>query len=152
MNKLVVLVMSVFLMAGCCNKGDTETSVVMEIEEETAEHHHEDDGEDLELNDGVKWLINDEMKPFIHETEAAVNQFVADGSADYQALAELLKEKNTALIMSCTMEGKSHDELHKWLHPHMELVSELEEAESDEQAELVKELKGSFATFHHYFE
>lgn len=152
MKKLIGLLMSAFLIAGCCNKEDSNVIVVEVVEEETATLHHEDDGEALGLNNGSKWLINDEMKPFVQETEAAVNQFSPTESADYEGLVELLKEKNTALIKSCTMEGESHDELHKWLHPHLELVSELEQAEGDDQVKIVRQLKGSFETFHHYFE
>jgi hypothetical protein len=32
------------------------------------------------------------------------------------------------------MDGKSHDELHKWLHPHMALIESLQEAENDDAA------------------
>lgn len=50
------------------------------------------------------------------------------------------------------MKGKSHDELHKWLHPHMTLVAELKSAENPAAAEgIISDLKSSFETYHAYF-
>ncbi|MEZ4950622.1 MAG: hypothetical protein R2784_14740 [Saprospiraceae bacterium] len=72
---------------------------------------------------------------------------------DYNALAEQLKNKNNGLIKSCTMDGKSHEELHKWLHPHIQLIDALEDAENKEEADkIISELKASFQTYHNYFQ
>ena len=51
------------------------------------------------------------------------------------------------------MTGKSHDELHKWLHPYMELVDELKEVENPIQGkEVLGKIEASFAQFEQYFE
>ena len=56
-------------------------------------------------------------------------------------------------MKSCTMKGESHDELHKWLHPHMELVEELSKAKTDEKAnELVSQLRESYQSYNQYFQ
>ncbi len=74
-------------------------------------------------------------------------------NADYKELGEQLGGQNKRLIKSCTMKGKSHDELHKWLHPHMQLVEALEDAENEQNAnKTIKQLKESFQTFHNYFQ
>jgi glycine cleavage system protein P-like pyridoxal-binding family len=79
--------------------------------------------------------------------------FIPTESQDYQELAENLKAQNSALIKSCTMKGESHDELHKWLHPHLELTNALAESESAEEAEeIVSELQQSFKIYQNYFE
>lgn len=49
--------------------------------------------ESISLNNGEKWLVNEEMKPFILEAETILKEFMANGSTDYQTLAEQLKEK-----------------------------------------------------------
>ena len=50
------------------------------------------------------------------------------------------------------MDGKSHDELHKWLHPHLEIVKALEdEADASKANEIVLQLQDSYQQYHHYF-
>jgi hypothetical protein len=103
----------------------------------------------IEYNNGQKWTVNPEMTPYILEAEEILLKY--DGS-DYKELATQLEGKNQGLINSCTMKGKSHEELHKWLHPHMQLITSLGEAENVEASEgLVEELKASFQTYHKYF-
>ena len=82
-----------------------------------------------------------------------IQDFNSNESNDYKALAENLKEQNDSLIRSCTMKGKSHEELHKWLHPHLGLVKELSDAaHSDEAGEVVSRLEESYHTYQMYFE
>ena len=107
----------------------------------------------LELNNGEKWKVNDEMMPPIHNMEKDINAFVTAEQKDYKSLAEELQKNIDLLISSCTMKGKSHDELHKWLHPYLELVNELSNANSEEEAnQMVNKLQLSFETFNIYFQ
>lgn len=103
----------------------------------------------IELNEGQKWIVNEEMSPFILEAEQILMQY--DGS-NFENLAEQLENKNKGLIKSCTMDGKSHDELHKWLLPHMQLIEALDDAESKSEADkIITQIKSSFQTYHTYF-
>ena len=113
-------------------------------------HQHNSGEVSIELDNGKKWKVNTEMTPFITSGEQILNEF--DGK-DYKALAKQLKEKNNGLIKSCTMNGKSHDELHKWLHPHLQLVDALSKAKNEQEAEeVISELKKSFTTYNTYFQ
>lgn len=113
---------------------------------------HNEEG-NINLNNGEKWQVNSEMTPHIEKSNAMLDEFVNNESKDYKQLALNLKDQNNALIQSCTMKGESHDELHKWLHPHIELINELSAAESPEAAEAtIKKLEDSFETYHSYFE
>src|SRR5690606_19644238 len=110
-----------------------------------AEHHHDESSEAIELNNNEKWIVNEEMKPYVMKGEELVNSYIQDSRTDHKALAEQLKEQNNQLIKSCTMKGKSHDELHKWLHPHLEMVKELEnETDVARANEIVLQLQGSY--------
>lgn len=107
----------------------------------------------INLNDDEKWAVNEEMKPFISDSEKILNEFIAKKSNDFISLAAQLKEKNAGLVKSCTMQGASHDELHKWLHPHMELIKSLADAGDLEAATLtIDELKESFVTYNQFFQ
>lgn len=105
---------------------------------------------DLELNNGEKWIVNEEMKPFVLEAKQKVSQY---DNGDYTLLAEQIKEQNQGLIKSCTMTGESHDELHKWLEPHLKLTQELADAKNEKQAkEIVAQIEKSFETYNAYFQ
>lgn len=107
---------------------------------------------DINLNEGEKWEVNSAMKPHIEKGEDILKAYEVNEDQDYLQLANKLKEQNQALIKSCTMKGASHDELHKWLHPHMDLISKLGKAENPEQAEsIVDDLEDSFQVFHDFF-
>jgi len=45
----------------------------------------------IELDNGKKWTVNDEMKPFIAEGEKLVDNYIQSGDDDYIKLAEALK-------------------------------------------------------------
>ncbi len=134
LNTLTIVVLGSMLTLGCSNGAETEKGEVVQIE----------------LNEGQKWKVNSEMSPHVLAGEKILNEF--DGS-DYQGLAERMGDKNSELINSCTMDGKSHDELHKWLHPHMQLIDALSEAENMQQAnEIIVQLKASYVIYHTHFD
>lgn len=146
---LTIALTAISLFAASCGNKPTEKTDTTA----TALRDHADKVESIELDNGKKWQVNVEMIPFILESEKILNDYVSAGSTDWSILATQLKEKNSGLIKSCTMKGKSHDELHKWLHPHMELINSLSQAKSSSNAKvLISELKKSFEAFHSYFQ
>ncbi|MCC2589643.1 hypothetical protein [Chryseobacterium sp. MFBS3-17] len=150
MKKVFVLGISVLFLWSCNNT--TEKSTTHQETENHAEHQQDESSESIELNNGEKWLVNEEMKPFVMKGEELVNAYIQDGKTDYKTLAEQLKDQNTQLIRSCTMTGKSHDELHKWLHPHLEIVKTLESETDEAKAnQIVLSLQKSYQDYHHYF-
>ena len=149
--KIITLsMMLTFAFTGCKQeKSDSHDHDAMVVSEGEENHANEDNNEPIALNDGKKWEANAEMKPFIMKGEALVAEY--DG--DYKMLAENLTDQNNQLIKSCTMEGTSHDELHKWLHPHLEMVKELKDMDDQAIADAkVKEIKTSYDSYHQYFE
>lgn len=107
----------------------------------------------IELNNGEKWKVNAEMMPPLNASKKLISDFSVNEEKDYKALAEKLKVNNKSLISSCTMDGKSHDELHKWLHPYMGLLNELEDADNEEEAsQIFTKIEQSFKTFNQSFE
>lgn len=148
-----------FTWISCNNNKTAETAKsesaapAPEQEAENHEHHNNDVSAAIELNNGERWAVNNEMKPYVTAGTELVDNFIKAGNTDYVALAKQLKEQNDKLIKSCTMEGKSHDELHKWLHPHLELVKELEEEkDAAKNKEVVTHLKDSYEMYNKYFQ
>lgn len=140
-----------FFILSCGNTSTEQTKDKEAIA--THEEHHDHNTNAIELNNGEKWVVNVEMTPYVKKGEELVNNYVTNNSTDYKVLAAQLKEQNDQLISSCTMDGKSHEELHKWLHPHLELVKELSSAETKEAAdEIVTRLKNSYEMYNQYFQ
>jgi hypothetical protein len=69
----------------------------------------------LELNDGKKWEVAKPMMVPIRNLERAVEDFERTPGRDHAVLATEIQEYLGRLVTNCTMEGKAHDELHKWL-------------------------------------
>ena len=153
MNKLILTFAVISLLFCSCDNSTNKKSKNQTEVAEHNEHHHNKESEVLKLNSGSKWVVNEEMKPFILEAEGILNQHIENQSQDYHTLAAQLKDKNNGLIKSCTMKGESHDELHKWLYPHIELIESLSKAESTEEAsEIIDNLQASFLTYNQYFQ
>lgn len=129
------------------------TDQEVKVHDEHTDHDHSQMAEAIELDNGNKWAVNDEMKPNIEKEEETLKSYLDSGSDDYKTLAADLEKINGALIESCTMEGKSHDELHKWLHPHIELIKALKATDDKEEAnELINDLVRSFDIYHRHFD
>ena len=72
---------------------------------------------------------------------------------DYKSLSEKLQSNIDLLTSNCTMKGKAHDELHKWLLPYIDLVKELSEAKDETEASKhFENIQISFTTFNQYFQ
>lgn len=153
MKKIIVLGMCVVFCWSCNNSGKTASSEESEIHIEGHEEHHYNESSDaIELNNGEKWIVNEEMKPFVLKGSELVDTYIEDGQSDYKELAEQLKDQNDQLIINCTMTGKSHDELHKWLHPKLALVNDLEnETDPVKADEIVIQIQNSYLQYHEYF-
>ena len=150
MKKTIVVAMSVMLFWSC-NTTSEKNAMQSEVQDETA-HQHNENSDIIELNNGEKWKVNEEMKPFVQKGEELVNTYIQKNGTDYKLLAEEIKSENSKLIKSCTMQGKSHDELHKWLLPHLEIVKTLEaETDSAKATHAITNLQQSYQDYHKNF-
>lgn len=145
----IVAISAAFLMSCKNDSKQSEVENTLDTEQVQVETASSDA---IQLNNGEKWAVNEEMKPYVMRSEELVALYVKNNDTDYKKLAQELKDQNNLLIKSCTMDGASHDELHKWLHPHLEMVSMLAEVETPEKVkELISEIEGSFIKYHTYF-
>ena len=153
--KKVLLVAIGSMLALSCNKTAEKTTVDTSTNIEVKsldEHDMSEKSEAIQMNNGSKWLVNNEMKPFVMKGEELVKTYIEKKQTDYKTLATKVKQQNEQLIKSCTMDGASHDELHKWLHPHLELTKKLENDTDVAHADAtVKELERSYNSYHDYF-
>ena len=161
MKKMIIsALLGLAIVVSCDKKQESQTELSTTEQTAPEDHANHDDKEKsddhdesvkLELNNGEKWTMNEEMKPFINEMENQVKSYDPT-NGDYKMLGKNLSETNDHLIKSCTIKGTPHDVLHAWLMPHMQEIDKLKKAESrDEANHIVKELKESMEEYHEYF-
>ena len=107
----------------------------------------------LELNDGKKWVVDKPMMAHIRSMEKAVHDFEGTPGRDHAALAATIQDDLGRLVTNCTMEGKAHDELHKWLMPFLGFSAEYAKAtDPGVQQQKFAEIKNALVVFNEYFE
>ena len=147
MKYTIISILAVSILLPACNHKHAANS-------EHANHDQVLEQVSIELDGGEPWKVNLEMVPHIMAQEEALNEYITSSKIGrYQQLAEDLKKHNSKLISSCTMDGKSHEELHKWLHPHIELIEALKNAKTEDDAKtVIHNLEESFRTYNTYFQ
>lgn len=153
MNKLILtFAVGSLLLYSCGNSTNEKLNNQPEVAKHN-DHHHDDESEAIELNNGEKWTVDANMLTHIRTMENDVISFAKVEQKDYKVLSEKLQANIDLLTSNCTMTGQAHDELHKWLLPYMDLVKSLYEAEDEaEAAKQFEKIKISFSTFNQYFQ
>lgn len=149
-KKIISILVSALLLASCGGnsneKKDDNKKVILN------EEHHHSDSEKIELNSGEKWKVKDEMMVYIRTMEKEVNTFATSNKKEYKTLAQNLQKNIELLTSSCTMTGKAHDELHKWLLPYIDLANHFSQAKTEmEEIKLFENIHASFITFNQFF-
>jgi TolA-binding protein len=153
MKKITISFTLISLFLFSCSNTSNEKSKQQTETVTHEEHQHSDDVQTIELNNGEKWKVEGNMITHIRNMEIDINSFANVEQKDFKSLAEKLQSNIDLLTSNCTMEGKAHDELHKWLLPYIDIVKELSEAKDETEAsKQFKNIQTSFTTFNQYFQ
>lgn len=153
MNKITLSLTAFSFFLFSCGNTSNEKSKEQTETATHEEHHHEGETETIELNNGEKWKVDANMLLHIRNMESDVSTFSQNKQKSYKTFAEKLQTNIDLLTSNCTMTGQTHDELHKWLLPYIDLVKELSEAKGEtEVAKKFENIQISFTTFNQYFQ
>lgn len=153
MKKITILIPVIGLFLFSCGNTSNEKSKEQTETVTQEELHHNAEIQTIELNNGEKWKVDANMLTHIRNMENDVISFAKVEQKDYKSLTEKLQSNIDLLTSNCTMKGKAHDELHKWLLPYIDLVKELSEAKDETEAEKqFQNIQTSFTTFNQYFQ
>lgn len=160
MKKLMILLLMATYGFVACNRSEptaettTQDSTQTTVESTEEEHHdHDHASEHPELDNGKKWKVNEDMMVHVRTMEKDMTAFASDKEKNHPAMSDKLHANIDLLTSSCTMTGKAHDELHKWLVPFIEAVDEYSEIADPAKAdEKFAELQNRMVTFNLYFE
>jgi hypothetical protein len=158
---IITVVACISMAYGCSDPITKENNETIKAQQEpisasTESEHHHTEGASIELNNGHKWKVEVEMMKYITNMQSDVKLFSEANNKNlnnYITLGADLQKNIDLLTSNCTMEGKAHDELHKWLLPYIDMVDKFNKSknESDNQA-IFKEIENSFVLFNQYFE
>lgn len=132
---LLVLIVSFFVLESCSES----TKVYAPVAYKDVK---------IELNDGKRWPVSEGMKPYIKTSFEIINS----NPDSFEKRAPELSELKNEFINSCDMSGVGHDNLHTWLMPYIDLLNELETADSERMSELQLELKNAQKVYRAHFE
>lgn len=151
MKQILFLIIACGILTGCGNPDNSERTKAESPAQKT--HTHTGEEETIELNNGEKWKVDANMMVHINSMETEVLAFNGTTLPEYKTLSASLQQNIELLTSNCTMEGKAHDELHKWLVPFIDLVDVFAGATNEEDAEdHYVHIKTSLTRFHKYFE
>lgn len=152
MKKIVFISLLFYTLGACTSDHKSQDEHATHSEQEIVhEDHQHVEMEEIVLNKGEKWLVDENMMAYIRTMEKAISTFDTK-KGNYASLAKTLQENVDLLTSNCTMTGQAHDELHKWLLPYIDLVDNLVNAsDEDAAARTYDELIHSFETFNTYF-
>lgn len=141
MKAILTSIILLFLITSCTNQSDSK-----ENSESNKNTYN------IELVNNEKWEVNKEMMVHIKDMESNIEAVSNQSSPNYEDLGSKLDENIGLLTSNCTMTGKAHDELHKWLLPFIDLVKELNAAGSKEkQQQSFEAIQESMNEFNTYF-
>ena len=153
MKKITISLTVISLFLFSCSKKKKKKSKQQTETVTHEEHQHNDEMQTIELNNGEKWKVDANMITHIRNMENDVISFAKVEQKDYKSLSEKLQSNIDLLTSNCTMKGKAHDELHKWLLPYIDLVKELSEAKDETEAsKQFQNIQTSFTAFNQYFQ
>lgn len=116
---------SIVTFIGIISCNNTQQNAANATQDSVVTDNHElKESEEIELNNGEKWKVDEPMMALIKKMEKDVISFKKTEINNYAILAKSLKITIDSLTSNCTMEGRAHDELHKWLLPFIDLVDE----------------------------
>ncbi|MDP4581623.1 MAG: hypothetical protein NWS66_11860 [Saprospiraceae bacterium] len=153
MKKITISITAISLFLFSCSNTFNEKSKQKTETVTQEEHQHNDEMQTIELNNGEKWKVDANMITHIRNTENDIISFSTIEQKDHKSLVEKLQSNIDLLTSNCTIKGKAHDELHKWLLPYIDLVKEPSEAKDEtEAAKEFEIIQTSFTTFNQYFQ
>lgn len=154
--RIIFLFAAGFILFGCTTGSDKNIKVQQDSLVAEEHHHHDEEADAIQMDSGKKWVIVPEMMKYLRNIESAAAEFPKKENPsfdDYKILAKFIEKNLESLTSNCTMTGKAHDELHKWLVPFLDLSKEFSESKNQEEAKNnFQKVKESFEVFNKYFE
>jgi len=118
----------------------------------TSRSQQEKASEELVLNNGTKWKIDQATGNNIAHLRQVAKKINGYTLADLHQKGAMLQAGIDQMIKECRMKGPDHLALHQWLKPLMEEVAQLNRATNPASAQgHFNQIRKRLALFHQYF-
>lgn len=138
---LITISLSAVLLGFGCTQKEKQTDL---HQHEQSEAHAEPDFAPVQLDNGEKWIAN-------QETTDGVNNLLRlldNPTSNIQSLKESMTAEVSDIFKKCTMKGESHEQLHNFLLPLKEKIEKLQGGNVQD----LEEIKSYLNTYKNYFE
>ncbi len=128
-TKFILLTVLAALFLSC--KNDTKNEIPSSSEKKEL---NIDESIKLKLNNGQKWIANEETHIGIKNMDSLIKAFNANDAKSYFDLGQALSIQTSFVIKNCTMKGEAHDQLHVVLVPMLDDILVLKETKNNKDA------------------
>lgn len=146
-SKIIIVIILIGSFSSCKKETQNSLSNTREIEEISLL-----DTLTLKLDNGKKWIVNNETQIGINKMDSIIKAFHNGVEKDYLKLGKDLSIQTGYIIRSCNMQGEAHDQLHVVLVPMLDKISVLKETNNKKESEIalryIEELIGDY--FKHF--
>lgn len=151
MGRLIVIIAGITWFIAACDCGHLN-----QASEKENDTHSESVDEDssmpnngLVLDNGKKWLANQETTNGIKNMQEIVGNYAKDDNITAEQLSDELQQELNGIFNKCNIEGEAHEQLHNYLVP---LISKLESVKSQEFSDdQLKEIQTHLRMYFNYF-
>jgi len=143
MKKLVVIIATTVLFLSC-NQTSKDKLII-----DTSSIKIEG----VSTNNGELWKANIETTEGIKKMQELMYSFSDEENVNaYASLKTSLEEEFTTIFQKCTMKGESHNQLHNYLKPMIEIFEGLESSDLETCKENFSIMNTHLAGYQNYFE
>lgn len=136
-----IAALAIVLLAGC-NHQDAHDH----------DHGHEAQHSQVQLKNGQKWEANAETTAGIHQMQQIVTAGLNPPDVQTEQLSSDLRAEFSGIIEKCTMKGEAHDQLHNYLLPLKDQLTELAACQEDRCMQILESISVHLNEYHDNFE
>ncbi|HLS12415.1 MAG TPA: hypothetical protein VK050_09660 [Flavobacteriaceae bacterium] len=157
---LMTAMLSAFLLSCKDNKTTSSEMHQEQVTENVTHHEHESNDDvlsnawldEIQLDEGKKWEANLETTIGVNKMVEIMTDHNPETLEEYHVMAKALNEQKNYVIQECTMTGPSHDNLHVFLHPLIDKIDALLNAESVDNAKAItKSINDNVKEYYNFF-
>jgi len=143
MKHLKIALLLIFISVNSCNQTKNKDVITEKLEWM----------QEMHLEDGKLWEANSETTDGIKKMQQIMNSFSDKESIiAYASLKTSLETEFTNIFQKCTMKGESHNQLHNYLKPMIEIFEGLESSDLNTCKESFKTMEAHLENYSNYFE
>ena len=145
-SKYAIIILCLVVVFSCKNESKKENDERIEIQEILLI-----DNEQLKLNNGEKWIANNETHEGVKNMDSIIKAFKSVKNKDYGLLGGTLSLQTNYIIEQCDMKGEPHDQLHVVLVPMLDEIAVLKDADNNKSKLALENLEGLIKIYFNHF-